>query len=109
MEAGSEDGVFLDIAKLFLPVKDSDLVLFEDVPLLVLVTILNAVHPLDDDWLFGRGRLCLLNGRDDWGCATRREDEHGKEKGRGADSSAEFHGALSYRAETSPPERGFRT
>src|SRR6202451_74897 len=57
MKAGSEDGVFLDIAKLFLPVEDSDLVLLEDAPPFILVAILNAVDPLYDDWLFGRDCL----------------------------------------------------
>ena len=68
MKAGSEDRVLLDITKLLLPVKDSDLVLLENVPPLILVAVLNAVHPLDDHWLFGRQRdgLCLLHGRHNW-------------------------------------------
>ena len=51
MKAGRIDGVFLDISKLLLAFEDSDLVFLENLPPLILVTVLRSVDPLDDDRL----------------------------------------------------------
>src|ERR1700677_3590052 len=89
MQTGCEDRVFLDVTELLLPFEDGDLVLLEDAPPLVLVAILNPVHPLDDDWLSGRQRngLCLLHGSRNWRCGTGGEDEQGAGKNLGTDLS----------------------
>jgi hypothetical protein len=96
MKAGSEDCVFLHITKLLLPFEDSDLVLFENAPLLILMAILNAVYPLHDDRFCGRERdgLCLLHGRHYRSCGMGGEDEHGEEKDSRADPCVELHRTL---------------
>ena len=77
MQTGAVDGVAGDVTELLLAVEGGDLILAEESPPLVFVTVLNAVEPFDEVGFGCCGLGCRLSVG--YGCRDGREDEGGEE------------------------------